>query len=290
MARKLRLAPKRQAWADQFKPATLRGATLPPPVGIEARYSRELLQLVKRMTTETERAITRLFESPVAVESHVTTDASIASQARILTNALTSNFIQLFKRRSRILAERMVGQAEKASETNVRASLRELSGGVTLTAAALRSGPVAEIAKASIVQNVALIRTIPETYFGKVQAAVMRSIATGNGLQDLTPFFAEQKGITERHARNMALDQTRKAYQSINRGRMEAAGVKRYEWVHSGGGQKPRPLHVEMSGKVYSFDDPPVIDDRTGERGIPGQAPNCRCTMRPILEFAEPAE
>jgi uncharacterized protein with gpF-like domain len=29
----------------------------------------------------------------------------------------------------------------------------------------------------------------------------------------------------------------------------------------------------------------PVIDPRTGERGIPGQAINCRCVMRPLVEF-----
>ena len=88
-------------------------------------------------------------------------------------------------------------------------------------------------------------------------------------------------------AKNVALDQTRKAYQSMNAERMRAAGVKSFEWIHSGGGQKPRPDHVAMSGNVYRYDNLPVIDKRTGERGIPGQAPNCRCTARPVLDFGD---
>ena len=42
-----------------------------------------------------------------------------------------------------------------------------------------------------------------------------------------------------------------------------------------------------MSGKVYRLDDPPVIDARTGERGLPGQAIFCRCTMQPIVKFGD---
>jgi uncharacterized protein with gpF-like domain len=40
-----------------------------------------------------------------------------------------------------------------------------------------------------------------------------------------------------------------------------------------------------MDGKIFSFDDLPIIDRKTGERGIPGQAINCRCTMTPVYEF-----
>jgi len=66
---------------------------------------------------------------------------------------------------------------------------------------------------------------------------------------------------------------------------MEKVGVKKFKWLHSGGGQKPRKDHIEMNGNIYSFDDLPVIDKRTGERGIPGQAINCRCRMAPVIEF-----
>ena len=52
------------------------------------------------------------------------------------------------------------------------------------------------------------------------------------------------------------------------------------------GGAPPAPT-IELSGKIFSFDDLPVIVPDTGEKGIPGQAINCGCTMRPVYVFPE---
>lgn len=283
--RKLRLSREKQRWADQFKPKVLRGGALPPPTAAEARYNAKLQRMISDMLATTEKEVRALFASPTAVASHVTIDASIASQSRILMNSLHERFTLLFARAARGLSESMVDAVQINSATGLRRSLRDIAGNVTIKTNTLTSGPVAEIVKASVAENVSLIKSIPAAYLDKVQGAVMRSITSGNGLADLQPFFEKQEGITKRHARNMALDQTRKVNNSINGERMKLAGVKRFEWIHTGGGQKPRPLHVEMSGNVYSFDDLPVIDDDTGEKGIPGQLPNCRCTMRPIVDF-----
>ena len=236
---------------------------------------------------EVEREVRALFESRVAVESHVTTDASIASQSRILVNALQSKFAILFRDAARPLAERMVGQAAKASAARLGRSLKDLSGGVSIRTDILKSGPVAEIVKASVAENVGLIKSIPAQYLDDVRGAVMRSITSGNGLADLVPYLERERGVTERRARNIALDQTRKVYGALNVQRAKAAGIKKGEWIHSGGGQKPRPLHVKLSGTIFSLDDPPVIDERTGQKGFPGELISCRCTFRPVLEFDE---
>ena len=147
-----------------------------------------------------------------------------------------------------------------------------------------------EVMTASIAENVGLIKSISEKYLTDVQGAVMRSITNGNGLQDLIPALERHEGITRRRARNIALDQTRKAYNSLNKGRMEALGIKKFEWLHTGGSQNPREDHIELSGQIFSFDNPPVIDKRTGERGFPAQLPNCRCRMLPVITFGDVEE
>ena len=45
-------------------------------------------------------------------------------------------------------------------------------------------------------ENVGLIKSIPAQYLNGVQGAVMRSITTGNGMQDLVPYLQKHKGIT----------------------------------------------------------------------------------------------
>ena len=43
-----------------------------------------------------------------------------------------------------------------------------------------------------------------------------------------------------------------------------------------------RQLHAELNGKIFRFDNPPIIDERTGQRGLPGETYNCRCGFIPI--------
>lgn len=271
--RKTLVAARKKAWADRFKfNGVMRGTPLRDPAGVEARYAAALERLARIMTETTRREIEALFRQGAA--SGVGMDASPSSQARILTNALKKRFDQLFAKNAKPLAEKMMAGADKASKSATYMSLKELSGGLSLKTDIV-SGPMREFMSAAIANNVALIKSISAEYMVKVQGAVMRSIMDGNGLQDLVPFFEAQEGITHRRAKNIALDQTRKAYNGLNKGRMEAIGVKKFEWIHSGGGQHPRELHMRMSGNIYSFDDLPVIDESTGERGIPGQAINC---------------
>jgi SPP1 gp7 family putative phage head morphogenesis protein len=148
---------------------------------------------------------------------------------------------------------------------------------------------VKDTLNAVVAENVALIRNIPQEYMTQVQGAVMRSITTGNGLADLQPFLKKREVITKRRAELIAIDQTRKAFSALNTIRMKEAGVQEFKWLHSHGGQYPRKLHLKLNNTVHRLDDPPVIDDRTGERGMPGMLISCRCRACVVLTFGKKA-
>lgn len=284
--KKIRLTTKREMWAASRKEApTFTGTPLQNNAGVSARYAQSVEGLTRQMTAQVKREVLRLFEADLHA-AHFGQDASVSSQSRILMSELGNRFNALFAKKAKPMAESMVSGAAKASTTSLHSSLQALSGGMSLKTS-LGSGALNEVTKAVVAENVSLIKSIASEYLQKAEGAVMRSITTGNGLQDLVPALEQLEGQTHRRARNIALDQTRKAYNSINRGRMEALGVQKFKWIHSGGGAHPREDHVEMDGNIYSFDDLPVIDQRTGERGIPGQAVNCRCTMAPVFDFGD---
>jgi SPP1 gp7 family putative phage head morphogenesis protein len=273
----------------------VRGGKLNYNASLQAKYSAAIRSLIKKMVAETKQEIVKLFESNTAVEFYeslpAAMDASISSQAKIVTDKLMAKFERLFDMKSKGMAEKMVKDSNKASGVALKISLKKISKNITIKTDIL-SGPLKEVAKASIAENVGLIRTIPKTYLSKVQGSVMRSITTGNGLKSLIPALEKYEGITYRHAKNVALDQTRKVYNALNANRMQDAGVGSFEWVHSGGGQEPRKSHIAMSGKVYSFKDLPVINKEqvekgyeSPEHGTPGQAINCGCTMIPVIKF-----
>lgn len=296
MAKTPPIAPDKLAWAQARDKTTLLGIRLEYNVSNQQRYTRALLDLVRIMSKKMEIAIKELFDSNAAIthsenQNQLTSfDDSITSAAKKLMNRVSEQFTQLFSSKALGLSEKMVDQTNKTSSSNLQMSLKQLSGGLTLDTRKMSSG-LKEIIKATTAENVALIKSIPQKYLIDVNTAVMRSITTNTGYAQLLKQIRSYNAISERRVKNLALDQTRKAYNNINKQKMLSSGIKKYKWLHSAGGQKPRKDHIAMSGNIYSFDDPPIIVHATKtqpeQRGIPGQAINCRCVMLPVIEFED---
>ena len=286
-----------------------KGLILRPSARTQILYAKRTRDLIEAMMKETKRELLSLFKSPDAVvldASDVFTrqaqelgvlptlgpvtvamDASLAELAQKLLERVQSKFTVMFDNAATSISDMMVKETLATSDRTVSLSLREASQSVTL-----RMTPrVAQMVDAGAAESTALIRSVPSKYLSQVQGDVMRSITTGNGLQDLVPALEKQNVKTLNWAANVAKDQTRKVYNNINKARMQDAGVNKFEWIHSGGSNKPRKFHLDhapagLNGGIFDFNNPPIIDENTGERGIPGQLPFCGCTMRPIIDLS----
>jgi SPP1 gp7 family putative phage head morphogenesis protein len=294
------------------KPNQMRGGVLTPSAAIQIEYSSAILALVRRMCDETKRVMKAAFTESV---HHAAQDAkerppvieglpdpekppkpeeirefirSLGPRTRIELNHLMLKYEKEFSRTAKKATKRMVARTLKSSSITLGLSLRDLSEKLTLSTDVF-TDQLQEVVQASTAEAVSLIKLIPQKYLAEVQGAVSRSITSGNGLQDLVPFLNKKYDQNIRHARNVSMDQTRKAYSNINAARMQAIGVREYEWVHTGGSVHPRENHQRMNGKVFSLDDPPVIGEMYGEevRGKPGDLPFCRCVLRQIIKFEE---
>jgi SPP1 gp7 family putative phage head morphogenesis protein len=277
------LTVRKKKWVKQFKPDQVRGTPLNYNAAIQERYMRELVSMVKQMTSQTQRELVKLYKTETMTD-YFGEDSAPTARANATMNKLIAKFTDLFATKADALAQRMIEQTDQASSTSLQLSLKQLSGGLTLNTDVI-TGPMAQVLKAGIAENVSLIKSIPSRYLSGVQQALNRSITTARGSVDLIPYLQKHEGITIRRARMIALDQTRKAYSNITSSRLQKLGVKKFEWLHTAGSNEPRKLHIEYSGKIFSFDDPPIIDENTGERGLPGQAINCRCRMAPVISF-----
>lgn len=58
-------------------------------------------------------------------------------------------------------------------------------------------------------------------------------------------------------------------------------GFTEFRWNTIMDGRE-RQLHADLDGKIFRFDNPPIIYERTGQRGLPGETYNCRCSLTPI--------
>lgn len=283
------LSKTRQKWADQRGGAVFRGKALTHPDMPERRYQAKLNKMVDAMAAATQRELERYYRNQWTGDSVAMDGPSFTAGVSRLLRNLSKRFTGLFTDQAGGLAAALAKGISDVSARQLGESLKDVSGGVTLKTDVI-SGRVAEVMAAGVKQNVALIKSIPTDYFQRIQGDVMRSIATGQGLADLVTDILAHGQSTKKRAELIARDQTSKATTAINRARMQGLGIQQFEWLHSGGGKEPRPLHVQYDGQIFDLNAPPVIDERTGERGLPGQLINCRCRMVPVITFGEPAE
>ena len=283
---KIKLSDKKQRWVKN-RDVILRGDRLNYNAAIQSWYVRNLRKLIKQMSNEVSEEVMALFKR-VPAKPIGATDESLGSQARILMNALAEKFENLFSISASTLSEQMVNRTVKASSNSIESSLKSPTGGLSIKTNAIPAG-LTDIINASIAENVSLIKSIPQQYLKNVTGAVMRSVTSGEGLYELMPIIKKYARTTERRAELLALDQTRKAYTSINVAKLEQIGAKKFQWLHSGGGQTPRESHIKIDGEVFSFENLLAEQAAKGvpkeDRGLPGYPVNCRCTLKAIFEF-----
>ncbi len=59
-------------------------------------------------------------------------------------------------------------------------------------------------------------------------------------------------------------------------------GFTHFQWDRSSSKEK-RKLHEEYYGKVFAYNNPPLIDKDLNITGLPRQIWNCKCHIRPVI-------
>lgn len=264
------------------------------------RKAEEAMREVRRMHIDVSKQVKKLFTTEdakntiqsIAMDGYAL-DASITSQARILTNALMQEWNKRFNVFGKKFANTIFSDVTEFSDSDTQRAIEKLTGSATINTTSL-TGATKDVIKAGTQQASSLIKSISSDYLTEVQEALMRSITNPQGSYsktiDAIDKMLQGKFKTYKNkAKNITLDQTRKAYSTITQSRMKSVGITKYRWRHAGGSQEPRVYHRDvLNGQVFSYDDPPIIDQRTGERGGPADAINCHCYAEPVIEFGEP--
>ena len=103
----------------------------------------------------------------------------------------------------------------------------------------------------------------------------------GKSVKSLEEYLIKQFGVSQTKARFLARNETAIATTSYLVSKYQSEGFTKFKW-HTTLDGRERELHKELNNQIFRFDNPPIIDQRTGERGLPGQTYNCRCTFSPI--------
>lgn len=140
------------------------------------------------------------------------------------------------------------------------------------------------IIEAYVVENVALIKDIPERVARDVELLTMRAVSTGTLWRDLAKDLEKRFHLGEDRSRLIARDQIGKLYGQINAQRQKDIGVERFIW-RTVGDERVRDEHDHLEtvsdpglgGTPFSYDNLP-------DEGLPGEPINCRCWAEPVLD------
>lgn len=248
-------------------------------------YQKQLLTEIREMNDEVRREIVNAIrDNPLAQDANLAMDANPVEMIRKMLDVLSGKWVRDFINKAKSWSDEMIDKTQSAVDRGLLAAARRESMTINMqwTEAML------EKREAIIAENVSLIRSIPEKYFTEVEGMVYRAVARGGDRKlladEIERNFGKRHGITRRRAEFIARDQTRKATSALSAARQQAAGIVEGEWVHSGGGNKPRHSHVKAGRerKRFKLSEGCLID---GEYIMPGQLPNCGCVWRPVLPF-----
>lgn len=156
-----------------------------------------------------------------------------------------------------------------------------------------------EKAKRIIDDGVSLIKSIPgQEEHSRIAKYILRVFNGEYNRNGLIAYLMRIGAIDEDKAIIIADDQINKVASRFMVEKWKGQGCKRVRWVHSGK-PNPRDYHMRrwngisgkrngrpngLNGFEFDIDRPPIICQKTKERGYPGQMINCRCHIEPIWE------
>jgi SPP1 gp7 family putative phage head morphogenesis protein len=280
------------------KPKTL--AAIQPNVGVTTWYWNKLYALVRQSHVDLLKELKAPTEVALAQDAGVRADGVVvnsdwdqpykwhvgfavdaASPNARLDAALKrwgAKWNGKFDKAAQRIAKQFASKSYKATQAQFLAELKK--AGFTVRFKATKAS--LEAFRATVAENVGLIKSIQSQYLTRVQGDVWRAVTRGSDLYTLSQTLRKSYDVTTKRAALIARDQNAKAKATIENTRRMELGITQAIWQHSSAGKEPRPSHVAMNGKVFELAKG-MYDPDEQEWILPGQLINCRCTSRAII-------
>lgn len=141
-----------------------------------------------------------------------------------------------------------------------------------------------EIAKSYTTNMQYYIKKWAEKDITEFRKKVQQAVLEGYREDKVQKILQQEYKIGAAKAKFLAQNETSIMLAQYRKVTYQRMGFNKFKWVTIMDG-KERELHAELNGKIFSFDNPPVIDERLGQRGLPGETYNCRCGIIPVSDM-----
>lgn len=134
-----------------------------------------------------------------------------------------------------------------------------------------------------------------DTAILRLRQKVYKNVEEGFRATHLIPIIQAEKQVSYNKAKFIAKQETSLLVSKYREARYTQAGLRRYKWLTSEDSRVRPDLearktghtsnnHRILNGRIFSWDEPPIVDSATGRRCNPGEDYGCRCVAAPIVE------
>lgn len=245
-----------------------------PSIAYELEYRRELQKLLAEMQKDVQEQLETYF-------SNTANDGALSLWVDIFKH-LREKWYRRFEVRGREIAKWLADKTKKRTDAQILRKLKE--NGFTLTPH--YTGEENALISQIIANNVAMIKSIPQSYLGEVQEAVSYSFKRGYDSERLYKRLKDIIGRVNENSDNraklIARDQLQKATQQLAIVSAKEYGATKARWIHVPGKYSSRRTHIDMDGKVFDL-NVGLYDSDVGRDVKPGELIYCQCQMSILL-------
>lgn len=210
-----------------------------------------------------------------------TLKAQTSAKSLLLQSFLTKQLAELGKEEKQLIFDTAVETIMKDLQDRVYKNAQEKK--IELISPKLTDFRANEIAK-NYTENLNFwIKNWTDERIIKMRSAVGQMAIDGKSVQDISNYIEKEFNISKRHAKFLARNESAMATTSYLSAKYQEEGFTKFKWITNLDGRE-RPLHRKLNGQIFAFNNPPIIDERTGEKGLPAQTYNCRCGFVPVAD------
>lgn len=240
------------------------------PRRTEAKYRRDLNELVRALTIDIRTQVIPVLKE---FQQEYVADA-YAKVLEEVFDRLQNKYVGV-EQQAKIVSNQFVNEVNQTNRSKFYGAI-EQAVGVNVSNVIQNEG-LEDVLTAKIRENVALIKSIPDEYFKKIETIVFEGTTQGDRASSMVSEIVKLNKSTYSRAKLIARDQTAKVNSVLSVKRAENLGIEEFVW-RTAGDERVRPDHASKNGKVFRYDDPPK------DTGLPGHDIQCRCIAQPIIK------
>jgi SPP1 gp7 family putative phage head morphogenesis protein len=146
----------------------------------------------------------------------------------------------------------------------------------------IHTTPLGMIMQQRLAAQVKLITSLPTEAAERVHKLTIEGISDGTRAKAIAREIMRSGHVTAARANTIARTEVGRTATELTKARAEHVGSTHFTWK-SVGDSDVRHDHKILNGKTFAWNDPPIADEKTGTRALPGAIWNCRCWPSPVL-------